>query len=336
MADVKLIDQFPLYEMGGALRYLKDVCNQDTTNSYTQLFALHGARQHLQTLIGGEPISVSYCKGSAASLLELIKLHLQHFTRNEASPPEAPPPIEPWRLNRIKAQIEIFEHQFSAELKKTAIYAVPKRGIFDTEELVDAAEKHLPEAIHSILPGVATSEFRAAGRCLAFGLFSASGFHAMRAAESVLRNYYRMFKGEPSKKDLTMGLMASHLIDLTASTSDVMKPNPGTVRSIKDVTAFDRNPLMHPNIVLDETDATILFNRAQIMITDMAREIMDRRDEANQAPLPLEEATDALPAPTTKRLRKRTLAEGAKGAEFFVKATAFSRAPTSGAEGQPS
>jgi hypothetical protein len=59
--------------------------------------------------------------------------------------------IESWQVSLIKSSIEVFEHQFSAELKKMVIYAVPRRGIFDTERLVASAEGHLPQSIRDDL-----------------------------------------------------------------------------------------------------------------------------------------------------------------------------------------
>jgi len=47
---------------------------------------------------------------------------------------------------------------------------------------------------------------------------------------------------------------------------------------------FDRNPLVHKNLVLTEDDAMMLFNRAQWMVSLLARELI-ARDEELQLPL---------------------------------------------------
>src|SRR3546814_11973446 len=47
---------------------------------------------------------------------------------------------------------------------------------------------------------MAKQEFKAAGRCLAFDLPTASGFHVLRAVECVLDEYYRKFAGPNAKE----------------------------------------------------------------------------------------------------------------------------------------
>ena len=84
-----------------------------------------------------------------------------------------------------------------------------------------------------------------------------------------------------------MGLMASHLQDrIDCKDLALVKPIEATIRAIQDVTTYDRNPLTHKELVLNEDDAALLFNRAQGMIFLMAKELMDRVDEL-QPPLPL-------------------------------------------------
>lgn len=287
-ADVRLIDQYPLYELGAALHMLKDVSNRAGATSIDQILAFIEAQSALSRLLDGDPVEVAFCRDAIKSLLGHITNSMSHF-RDEATRSIAAdrPPLETWRLSMMKSGIDVFEHQFSAELKRMAIYLVPRRGIFDTERLVANAELHIADSAREEIGEFATKEFREAGRCLAFGVYSASGFHAMRAAESVLHSYYKRFLGDPKISDMTMGLMASHLKDRVDS-ADVTLPKPSadTVRAVQDVVNFDRNPLVHKNLVLTEDDAMMLFNRAQGMISLMARELI-ARDEELQPPLPL-------------------------------------------------
>jgi HEPN domain-containing protein len=287
-ADVKLIDQYPLYELGSALRHLKDVAQRESATSVDQIFALFEGEHALNRLLAGEPVEIAFCRDATQSLLGHIASGISHFRDEQTRGVTAErPPLPNWRMGTLRSGIDVFEHQFSAELKRMAIYLVPRRGIFDTERLVANADLHIPESVRGILGEFAIKEYREAGRCLAFGVYSASGFHAMRAAEAVLQVYYRRFLGDPKKTDMTMGLMASHLRDrIEASDAALPKPLADTVRSIQDVVNFDRNPLVHKNLVLSEDDAMMLFNRAQGMISLMARELI-ARDEELQPPLPL-------------------------------------------------
>ena len=59
--------------------------------------------------------------------------------------------------------------------------------------LVNAANKAVPEPLRSNLPDKAVDDLVSAGRCLAFGLFTAAGFHTCRVVEAVLEMYYQRF-----------------------------------------------------------------------------------------------------------------------------------------------
>lgn len=279
---VKLIDQYPLYELATALAQVKELPNREGATAYDQLVALFNASRQLNSLLEGNPVEVSYCRESVERIRGHLRELIDQFRDKESGAlnPANSARLEGWEFSRIMPVVEMFEHQFSAELKKMAVYAVPRRGIFDTERLVSGAEAHLPESVRQSVPEFVLNEFRHAGRCLAFGLFSASAFHSLRAAEKALRQYYAAFLGEPKKDEITMGLMSSHLKDrLDQEGTSKPKPNAATIRTIADIVNFDRNPLTHKELDLTEDDAAILFNRAQAMISLMARELIDRTNE---------------------------------------------------------
>jgi hypothetical protein len=281
--DVKLFDPFPLYEIGGVLRHLKDVCEKEVPDGFDQLIALWSARKQIEPLLAGELIVLSYCRDAASELAAITQaLEATVSAPGSGSPPEGPSVIPTYQMRRLKEKIEIFEHQLSAELKKTAAYLVPERGIFKTEGLVEEAEKHIHASVRDAVPEFAQQEFRAAGRCLAFGLYSASGFHSARAVESVLKEYYAIFLGPPP--DISMGQMAARLDEMKSAKNKRPKlPRENTVRHIKDVANFDRNPLMHKNVTLEEIDATTLFNSALGVILEMSKELIEHQKSASHA-----------------------------------------------------
>ncbi len=83
----------------------------------------------------------------------------------------------------------------------------------------------------------------------------------------------------------TMGQMASGLEDMfRAKKKPERLPRENTVRLLKDFTSFDRNPLIHKTVMLDDADASTLFNNAASLITEMCKEIKAVETVAN-APL---------------------------------------------------
>ena len=83
------------------------------------------------------------------------------------------------------------------------------------------------------------------------------------------------------------GTSASNLADLLKAKDAKIRPRENTVRHIRDVTNFDRNPLMHRNVSLEEIDATTLFNSALGVIVEMVKELIALDDADLQEALPL-------------------------------------------------
>ncbi len=140
----------------------------------------------------------------------------------------------------------------------------------------------------------AREEFQAAGRCLAFGLYSASGFHSARAVETVLRDYHHRFLPAQKSDDMTMGRMASALDNMHSAKEKAKHlPRENPVRHLRDFTSYDRNPLIHKTVVLEEIDAVTLFSAAASVIVEMAKELRGEKphlkDDAAKPAL-LEEA----------------------------------------------
>lgn len=302
VGTVKLVDQFPIFELGGALRHLSGLAGRETADPFDQIFALWAADNALAKVLDGDQ-PLKFCRGAAIELINDIREQQQRLNSTSEETKQFTP-LPSWKLHSTKTKIEIFEHQLSAELKKTASYAVPPRGIFNIELLAENAERHIHESIRIHLSEFTIAEYRQAGRCLAFGQYSACGFHAARAVEDELRAYFKRFLGDPPEE--TMGQLAGKLSDLQKSKNDALKPRENTVRHIKDLTNFDRNPLMHRRVVLNEVDATTLFNNALSVIGEMVKELLELDDSDRQDSLPLSAGSVALigsDAPKPKKAR---------------------------------
>lgn len=283
VGTVKLVDQFPMYELGAAIGLLRDMCNRENESGVDQFYACWQAHRHTKAVLDGDQ-PLNFCRRAALDLVENLEKLLAEI-RNQA-PGEEPPKAMPSRtFYTLKKKIDIFEHQLSGDLNKTANYVVPELGIFNVEHLAENADRHIHETIRAGMSEFAIAEYREAGRCLAFGLYSASGFHSARAVENVLCIYYGRFIGAPPDKP--MGLLASHLSDLLEKKDCKLKPKENTVRHIRDVVNFDRNPLMHKNITLEEIDATTMFNSALGVIVEMVKELIALDDTDLQETLPL-------------------------------------------------
>jgi hypothetical protein len=169
-------------------------------------------------------------------------------------------------------KLEKFETLFSTEMGESATYFVPSRGIYSTAALIDFADKSFPTEIAGYVSEKAKTDWRAAGRCLAFNLFSASGFHVARAVEGAMESYYQLFSGKAGKTLRSWD-------DYHKELQKIKRGNPTPCPEEKTLVEFDqmrqdfRNPIVHPRVALEEADARILFNNGESLIIAMASEI---------------------------------------------------------------
>jgi hypothetical protein len=163
---------------------------------------------------------------------------------------------------------------FAEEMRETATYFVPRRGIYHTPALVDAADETFPSELQGFIPQKAKDDWKSAGRCLAFNLLSASGFHVARAVEATLEAYYWLFSG---KQGETLHGWYDYIKALRAVAEAKPSPCPQdkTLSELDQMREDYRNPIVHPRVVLSEGDARMLFANGESLIIAMAQEMCE-------------------------------------------------------------
>lgn len=159
-----------------------------------------------------------------------------------------------------------FEGAVRAELAVADAYFVTRKGGYDTSALIGSPEVLFPidlgRKVSDAIPDV-----REAAKCLAFELPTASGFHLLRATESVMRRYWAAVTGgKPQPKNRNLGACLGRMKELKVGSPKVL----AVLEQIKDL---HRNPLMHPEEILSLDDAIGLFGIVQSAITAMLKEI---------------------------------------------------------------
>jgi hypothetical protein len=236
----------------------------------------------MQKLIKGDPIPLGVSLGKAQELLDRIDslMDSRFRTKNEKGetvfrfPEDSDAPLNSWQVDWIKTSISEFETVFAEEMRETATYFVPRRGIYHTPALVDAADATFPVHLQPFIPKKAKDDWRAAGRCLAFNLLSASGFHVARAVEACLEAYYQLFSGKPGE---TLHGWKSYIDALgkIADGSPTPCPLRKTLVELDQMREDYRNPIVHPRVVLSEGDARMLFANGESLIIAMAQELSE-------------------------------------------------------------
>jgi hypothetical protein len=169
-----------------------------------------------------------------------------------------------------------FETIFSAEVSNKATYFVSKKGIYDTNDLIANADDLFVANVKQRIGEKAIADIREAGKCLAFDLGTASGFHIARAVETVLLDYLTYLC---PKKIKGMKRSQRNLGNYIKMARD----NQGDDKICAALDQFrdlHRNPLMHPEAILTVDDAFSLLGIAQSAIVAMVSKIQQQGNPA--------------------------------------------------------
>ncbi|MEH2517560.1 hypothetical protein V1279_003133 [Bradyrhizobium sp. AZCC 1610] len=297
------INPFSFYDFGKTIQSFVALTGDVATQK--AFWPLWQAKSHMETLIKGDPIPVGISIGKARLVVDrLNEVFTGRFETKDQDgkptlrfPEDGDAPIGEWQMNWIRSTISEFETVFAEEMRETATYFVPRRGIYHTPALVDTADNTFPADLQAHIPQKAKDDWRAAGRCLAFNLLSASGFHVARAVEACLEVYYQLFSGKPNE---TLNGWKDYIIALEkiAAKNPTPSPSKKTLTELDQMREDYRNPIVHPRVVLTEGDARMLFANGESLIIAMAQEIAEATNGI-QPTLQLEggSATNALPSP---------------------------------------
>lgn len=277
-ATVERINQFAFYELGKALKTL--ATHYGDVPRTACLWDLFSAQSYMEKLLSGIPIPLGVSKHAAEAVKKIIDdtFRLFYNTKKEDGanefrfPQEDDTPISSYYFNTIRKSIDDFETVFSAEMGEATSYFVPRKGIYSTPALAEAADGSFPSDLIPFIPGKTKDDWRAAGRCLAFNLLSASGFHVARAVEGIMESYYQLFSGNAGKTLRSWDDYHKELAKIAAN-NPTPAPEPKTLIEFDQMRQDYRNPIVHPRVTLNEADSRILFNNGESLIIAMASEI---------------------------------------------------------------
>jgi hypothetical protein len=270
------VNQFRFYELALGLRQIPAV--GETPYRFEAEMRLRSAQRALRPYCGEDPpIPLTVSLGAAKKLLaalEELEAKIPELTKSSGGLATllTDEKLEAWRFTGVRLALEKFEAVLSAECETRPAFIAPRRGIYDTEDLVNAAENAVPASLRPALSDKAIVELSSAGRCFAFGLFTAAGFHMCRAVEAALEDYYRRFTGKTG----TLRGWHAYAEALEKAIAEGFTPaaDPQTIAYLNQLRHSSRNPLMHPRIVLDEADASELFDLGRGVIHRMAKELL--------------------------------------------------------------
>lgn len=214
------------------------------------------------------------CKNVAKSLLSAIERFNRKHVHNKQGDFEfekLDADLPPWQWSDLSREVDAFIAVFTAECRDLEMYSVGQIGIYNMNALVSMGSDRFPEEYKSLMPIESLTEFDSAGRCLAFNLPTACGFHSIRGLELCLLSYLakRIAKVDKLK---SWNEYLKTIEKLSDELPAPKKPSPKIAPMIQRMKDLDRNPLMHPRDTLDIAGADQLFNLASITAVELAKD----------------------------------------------------------------
>jgi hypothetical protein len=175
----------------------------------------------------------------------------------------------------LEYSLQRFETSLDDDLARLPTYIVEPVGAYSSDMLISYADAIFPLLLRdgAIIPPQAIEDFRFAGKCLAFDVPTACGFHVFRATDAMLRKYCDHFGAVLKGTGRDWGRYIQALKDVLAAQTAPKKPNVRTVELLDSIRANDRNPLIHPEQNLDSDEALAAFDLCKNAVLLMALDI---------------------------------------------------------------
>jgi hypothetical protein len=246
------------YQLGAAVRPL--LALRIDTPMFQVLTACVPARQWVEAALNARIVRLSTSHPSAIRLHDSLVSLLDSLDFSADPPPTT---VAPDKIVPVAEAAREFDTIYLAELQQADAYVVSAKGTYATSGLIFTADDgFIGEAVQTGLPQAARIEIQQWGRCFAFELPTASGFHIMRATEIVILSFLERIAGRPVKvRPRTWNAYIKALEKAGASEA--------ITSSLHQIRKLHRNPLMHPEDSLDLSKADALFGLAKAAIIAM-------------------------------------------------------------------
>lgn len=255
-SKMKQLNTYELFSLGDAISSLKELDIEKGKESFSTLAISYWGLQSFNDEIGP---ALAFSGDTLKQLQQSVTGAITSIRENKDDELQ-------YQIQSIKVLAKKAETLLSAELGKLDTYIVNQIGGYSMPLLVRNAEVNLPGTVSATIPDDARKDLREAGRCLAFELPTASGYHALRAAEKLLREYHELQTGiKPTAKIIDW---KTCLDQLGAHGGDGK-----TIQVLDQIRELHRNPLAHPEIFLSMEDAQGLFNIVISAITAMSKQV---------------------------------------------------------------
>lgn len=170
-----------------------------------------------------------------------------------------------WEIKHYRDQLKT---ALLAELGAMPAYFVTQKEGYDTITLLEFGHVLFPSSLRAKVPE-AIFDATEVGKALAFELATASGFYIFRVLEAVLRRYHaEMTGGKAPPKVRTIGVYLK-------SMRSAGYGNPKVLAALDQIRDLHRNPLIHPETVINMDQAISLLGIVRSAVAEMLNELPD-------------------------------------------------------------
>ena len=148
-----------------------------------------------------------------------------------------------------------------ADLSVVPAFLVTQKANYSTDHLIDNGLGLFPTQLIDKAPET-FDDAQEVGKCLAYELSTACGFHTFRVVESVLRRYWDEVARKDRPKNPSLGVICKALSENKLGDEKV-------IESLAQLAKLHRNPLAHPDVILTLEEAISTVGMASSVITHM-------------------------------------------------------------------
>ncbi len=249
------VNVYQFYQLGMQIHPLGSIEQGQTLQSW--YYRLYSAQMWLEFIAADKLIPMGVAWPACNALLREVRAVVKRID-DKSTEPKSDQPSDPTdseitftEAYGIKNAVTTFETVLAAQMQGLSTYFVSRKLGYETALLIEEAEQLIPETIRAEIRE-AIPDLQQAGKCIAFEIPTAAGFHIVRATEAVIRKYYTAAVGKPPKKK--MRNWGAYIKNLHAAGADAKVT--GFLDHIRE--AY-RNPVLHPEDTLTPQDAQVLL-----------------------------------------------------------------------------
>lgn len=168
----------------------------------------------------------------------------------------------------LKSKRDQFKTVFLSELSALPLFLVSEREGYDINLLIEEGTRLFPPTLAKKAPE-AIRDAMEVGKAIAFELPTAAGFHIFRVVEAVLKRYWDHVTSKIDRPKVeTIGNFAAEMERLKFGDAKILE-------SLKQLGKLHRNPLIHPEIILDVGEELETLGISRSVVGAMLRVLPD-------------------------------------------------------------